>query len=227
MQPRILCKRIGETLPQFLERLSPVKTTVDSCEWIGVDKGGEEWEAGEASKKVVEEFKKYCSPERMDEDDERTKKLITIEGLSHAVFEKHGAAEGKWFGFVDRDDMEAVWGALCTALYDDLLEDRIQATPADPATSQHAIAVLTTDYTDRPLQERIVKAIRQAGVTSSLHLKPLAATHLALYPNTYPWGNRATTLFFVSERQHHILGAAERSKRDSTRFVFRSLTDAL
>eukprot|EP01059_Diplonema_ambulator_P013187 TRINITY_DN23706_c1_g2_i1.p1 TRINITY_DN23706_c1_g2~~TRINITY_DN23706_c1_g2_i1.p1 ORF type:complete len:185 (+),score=33.79 TRINITY_DN23706_c1_g2_i1:65-556(+) len=163
----------------------------------------------------------------MKEDDDRAVKAIGIEGLSKHVFEKYGEVEGKWCGFVDRDDVEEVWASLCNALYDDLLEERLLVAPSNPSTTQHVLCVITSNYTDRPLQDRLIKTIRSTGITSPLHLKPSLATALNLYPGIAPWGHRATSLFYVAENSHHILTAGERSKRDGVRRKFSVLSDAL
>ena len=231
----VLCKRAKETLPQFIARLPPSRTAGADigCDWIGVDttlemEGSEGWKPFSVGSTVEAEFAKYCSRERMAADDDRQKKLITMTGLSKAVFEGNGAVEGRWLVNVERDQVDTIWEAVCEALYDDRLGDKAQVTPAHANSDMHCIAIHTSDYSDLKRQEKIVKVIRSINIDEKLLLKPCAATALGLYPGEAPWGDRATTLYACLEHQSTILQLEEYTKRRSMMFGFRKcISDAL
>eukprot|EP01063_Lacrimia_lanifica_P019858 TRINITY_DN27264_c0_g1_i1.p1 TRINITY_DN27264_c0_g1~~TRINITY_DN27264_c0_g1_i1.p1 ORF type:complete len:230 (+),score=80.44 TRINITY_DN27264_c0_g1_i1:90-779(+) len=215
---RVICKSIGETVPQFVARLPPSGTTVDACDWIGVDKTREgEWVEEDIGFTVRDTFTKFCSADRMAEDDERVEKQITMESLCRRVFERHGAVQAKWVFQIDRCDVDQLWGELCENLYDDWFEDRIQVSAADPANAQHAVAVHTSDFSNMKQQEKLVRSIRNAGVEERLMLKPVAATQLQLYPDEPPWNSRATSLYVVLPQQVTILPYKTFRKRRNVR----------
>ncbi|KAJ9466478.1 hypothetical protein DIPPA_25822 [Diplonema papillatum] len=165
----------------------------------------------------------------MAEDNDRKEKRITMATLSKTVFEKFGAVQGKWCFQIDRDEVDHVWESMCHSLYNDFFEDRLQVSAAMPQQSKHCIAVLTNDYTDFKHQERMVKAVRSTGVQAKLFLKPTAASVLQLYPQRYPWNDRATSLYVVPEHQPTILHWAEFSKRNNISQSWKStrLSEAL
>ena len=224
----VITKSASETLPQFLARVPPSSTTSDAGSWIGVSKSSmweeEEYHCGES---VKQSFSMFCSAVRMAEDNERQEKKITMQTLSKSVFEKQGAVGGKWLFNIDREEVDDTWENICRSLFDDIFEDRAQVTTADPLSFQHCIALSTTDYTDTRLQERFVKGIRSAGVSGMLRLKPLAASSLELYPGTYPWSERSTSLFYVLDEQTSILTLPEYSKRKIIRNDFSQVSGLL
>ena len=211
---RILCKKAGETVPQFIARLPPSQTSSEVCKWIGVDLASDgDWEPESVGPTVHAEFAKFCSPERMAVDGDRKKKLVTMEALSKAVFERHGAVQGKWNCFVDRADVNELWAQALEFLYEGRFEERIQVSPADAVSSTHCIAIHTADYTDMKKQEQIIRAARKLGIHDTMVLKPLAATALGLYPEVPPWGERGTSLLASPREQTTIISASEHSKR--------------
>eukprot|EP00756_Hemistasia_phaeocysticola_P038358 Hpha_TRINITY_DN16753_c3_g1::TRINITY_DN16753_c3_g1_i1::g.77742::m.77742 len=214
MAGRLVFKRVGETVPAFLQRLPPSQTSPSVVQWICARRKDEKWSPPEVPAKLQERFDVIFSSSNLAEDDEQKRKDLTIVKLAR-LLEQEDVVGGKWAWQVDRDDVDTQWEQIMDGMYAGDLGDMVQVSTAAPTSDVHAICVHTPDFTDSADVARVVKSIRRLGVSTRLFYKPLGATMLGLYPGIRPWGARNTSLYFAAEGSAGVLEHSDYSERVS------------
>ncbi|KAJ9457219.1 hypothetical protein DIPPA_23269 [Diplonema papillatum] len=189
-------KSAKESVPAFVNRLPPSRTSVEATPWICAHVDHEMWEPPPANPNMVLEFDTKVTPEVLAKDEKREKHQIDLESLL-PLFNKHGYYLGKWVFFVDRDSVDDCWERTCTALYGSGLGCGVaKVSPAAPELDVHVIAIYTLSYANTWDVKRVAEQIRTVlGVDAQLKYKPEAATQLGLYCENERWGPRPTTVY--------------------------------
>ena len=190
-------KSVSESVGDFVARLPPSRTTVDTTPWICAHHMHEAWEPDPLPEKLVSEFERKVTPEVLRKDEERLIQQIDMESIL-PLFIKHKYYLGKWCFTIERDDVDDVWERTCSLLFNKGLGCGVaKVSPAHPESDTHMLCVYSLDLTNTWDVQRVGEQIRrELDIQDTvLKYKPEAATQLDLYCENDKWGPRPTTVY--------------------------------
>ena len=93
---------------------------------------------------------------------------------------------GKWLLFASKKEIDALWGTVARAVYENRLDCSAKVAGKE-STRSHVICVYNEDFTDIQAVKRVLRGLRDLGISWPVQYKPDLFTRLGVYSGN-KWG---------------------------------------
>jgi hypothetical protein len=199
-------KQTAESIPDFIARLRPSKTTdTDNGPWIWCanphsnyrDTDGHIGAYKQAGFSVLDDLSRHRANLVAKNPNKPTSSITRLikphreaaEASLRQLARKHHVLTGKWMLFPSAHDVDATWRIVAQATWVGKLGigAKVATKPSGNTDKDRLVCVYTTDFTDREDVKRVLSQMRELGLvndaaeaTRGIYYKCDAYTHLDL-----------------------------------------------